>query len=104
MANTLKDLGSYAVTASFGTAYTVPALTKFVTGILHLVNTTNNTITIQFCKNGDTESNAILWNFPILANDFIEFGKGIIFSAGETIRIKASGTGVTFTGAGIEVT
>ena len=104
MANTLKDLGSYAITTGFGTAYTVPGATKFVTGTFHIVNTTQNTITVRFCKNGDTADNALLWDFPILANDFIEFGKGLLFAAAETIRIKASATGMTFTGSGIEVT
>lgn len=102
MANTLKDLGSVAITTSFATAYTVPGATKFVNGVLHIANSTQNPILVRVCKNGDLAANALLWDFSVPANDFIEFGRGLILSAAETLRVKADAAGLTLTGAGIE--
>lgn len=95
MANTLKPIAVLELTAAFQTYYTVPALTTFTTGIIHIANQSASAATIQLCvvpsAGSPTADNAILWNFSIAANDFIELGRGILLPAASSFRALASG-------------
>lgn len=109
MANTLKAVAALELTGTFQTVYTVPAVTKFTCAIIHIANTTSSAKTVQVCivpsAGSPTAANALLWDFSIAANDFIEFGKGDIWLADATLQAKASASSaVVLKLAGIETT
>jgi hypothetical protein len=96
MANALKTLAVVELTDSYASAYTVPALTTFTCGMLHIVNrdTSQRTVTVLLRTGGsDLEAEAILGpDFPIAALDFVELFKGASLAAGTIIRAKADVT------------
>jgi hypothetical protein len=109
MANTLKPVAVAELTAAFTTLYTVPGATKFTVGQLHLVNASPSAKTVRVCvvpsAGSPLQSNAILWDFSIAANDFIELAKGDIWDTGVTLQALASaGTSVNVKLAGVETT
>lgn len=90
MANALKPVAVTQLTGSMATIYTVPALTTFTVSMLHLVNTTTAAATVRVCVvptgGSALQSNAIMWDFSITANDVLEILKGDIWAAGTTLQ------------------
>jgi hypothetical protein len=70
-----------------------PALPAVVS-VIHIVNTTAGSATVQMSlvagNETPSESNALLWDFNIPANDFIEFGEGITIPVRYSIKTKVS--------------
>lgn len=109
MANTLKPVAVTELTGSFTTIYTVPGSTKLTVAQLHLVNATASARTVRVCvvpaAGSPGQSNAILWDFEIGANDFIELAKGDIWDAGATLQaLASSASSVNVKLAGVETT
>ncbi len=107
MANTLKPVAVVELTAAFQTIYTVPASTSFTAAVLHLVNASGAAKTVDVClvpaAGSPLQANAILWQFSIGANDFVELAKGDIWPTGSTLQARASaGTSVNLKLSGIE--
>ena len=82
------------LTTAFQSVAAVPPGVTYALKLIHLTNTTNAPRTVQVCyvpaTDTPTQSNALLWDFSIPANDFLEFGEGDVLSAGSSIRAKAS--------------
>lgn len=75
--------------------------------MLHLVNTTAGPITVQVCLvpagGTPTQANALLWDFSIPANDFIQCSDGLLMNPGESIQALASaGASVNLQFSGLE--
>ena len=109
MANTLKYIPTLLLTTSFQTVYTVPASTLFTVSMLHISNNTNVDRLVQVCvvpAAGSADStNALMYDFSIAPNNFLELLRGDIWGAGVTLQAKASaGTSVTIRISGIETT
>lgn len=94
MTNTLKSVAVATLSTSFSTIYTVPTSTSFTVAVLHLVNTTASSVTVQVClvplAGSASQSNALLWDFVIQPNDVIELLRGDIWAAGAFLQTKAS--------------
>lgn len=108
MANALKSVAVNEIdNAADETIYTVPALTQFTVGVISIANTTNAAKTIRLYRvpsaGAAAQANAILFDFSIPANDFIEFGRGRQWLAGDIIKARASAaTSLNIEIAGIE--
>ena len=107
MSNTLTQVNVTQLTTSFATIYTVPGATTFTVTMMHFVNATASDVTVQVCvvPNGGSpqQSNAILWNFTIKANDVVELLKGDIWPASATLQaLAASNTAINIKLAGIQ--
>ena len=80
---------------SFGLIFAVGHQYQLTVSCIHLCNTTSAAVTVQLSAVGPSalagQPNALLWNFSIPANDFIEFGEGIILLSGWSIWGLASG-------------
>lgn len=105
--NVLKALAVTPLTASFTTIYTVPAVTLFTVGMLHLSNVTNSAVTVRLCvvpnAGSPTVGNAILWDFQIAPNDVVELLKGDQWPAQSTLQALGSTlNAVTLKLAGVE--
>lgn len=96
MANTLKGVAVLELTASYVTIYTVPALTKFTVGMLHICNrdTSQQTVTVLIRATGtDVDAEAVVGpDFPIEAKGIRELLKGAVLEAGWLVRAKAGVT------------
>jgi hypothetical protein len=61
---------------------------------IHLSNTTNAAVTIDLClcasPDPPTAANALLWQFSLGANDFLEFGEGLWLPPGSSLQGGAS--------------
>jgi hypothetical protein len=107
MANTLKKLAQAQLGTGISTLYTVPGATKTVIGVVHVANTTNSDKTFRLhhvpsAGSADT-TNALAYDLTVKANDFLEFGKGLVLETGETLQGLASAAGaVTVQVSGIE--
>ena len=109
MANALKALAVAPLTTSFTTLYTVPSLTTFTVGMLHLVNTTGSAVTVRMCVVPSAGSplvgNSLLWDFQIQANDVVELLKGDQWLAGASLQALGSTlNAVNLKLAGVETT
>lgn len=74
---------------------TVASLVKQITlSSVHISNQSGSAVTVSVCEvqGGGTASaaNALLWDFEIPANEFIEFGEGIVIVARASLQAKAS--------------
>ena len=108
MTNALKVVAPFAVQDSFSDIYTPGGGVTFTTGVIHIANTHTAAVTLELCIDdggGDVQTNALLWDISIPANDFIEFGQGIILAAGSSLSAKASVTDkIIINLSGIETT
>lgn len=81
------------LTTGFQTVYNNSVLT-LVISIIRITNTTGGAVTVSLCyvPDGGTaaDNNAVLWQFSLGANDFLEFGQGDVISPATTIQAKAS--------------
>jgi len=94
---------------SFVTIHTVNTTRWLRFENIHLVNATAVAVTVQFCivpaGGAAAATNALLWNFSIPANDFIEFGEGLRLGPGGLVRGSAgAGNAITATVCGVEKT
>lgn len=86
-----------ALTAAFQTLYTVSSARALRIGVMHLANVSGAAVTASVCavaKAGSPAAgNALLWNFSVPANDFIEFGEGLLLPAESSLRAMATAPG-----------
>jgi hypothetical protein len=79
---------------AFSTVLTVGYQQQFTVTLIHIANATGNDRTVQLCAvpvgAAPAQANALLWDFTVPKNDFIEFGDGMILRAGWTIQGLAS--------------
>lgn len=94
LTNTFQSL--HAV--GFGWTHTVKSI--------HAVNVTAGAVTLSICvcKSGASPSaaNALLWQYSIPANDFIEFGENVILTACEIKAAASQNNGITLFLSGVE--
>lgn len=95
MANTLKYVAVNEIdNAAVETIYTVPASTTFTVTMCHIANTTNAAKTIQLHlvppAGAAAQANALLYDFSVPANDYVELLKGDIWATGVSLQAKAS--------------
>jgi hypothetical protein len=95
--------------AGFATLYTPATQSKreCVVSRIHLANTTGGAITVRICTvlpgGTPTQANALLWDYSIAANAYVEFGKDLVLLWGVSLQASASvGASVTLTFAGQE--
>jgi hypothetical protein len=94
-----------SLTTGFQLIHQTNAHRAFTLNMIRLTNVTAAAVTVQVCyaPTGQAASaaNAVLWDFSIPANDFIEFGEGDIVrdasiqalaSANDAVNIRISGT------------
>lgn len=93
-----KSVAVFQSTNAFTQVYAVPASTEFTVEMIHIINTSALDVTVSLClvpsAGSPLASNAILWDFEVAANDFIEFMKSDVWPAGSSLQIKASTTAV----------
>lgn len=75
--------------------------------VIHLVNTTGAPVTVQVCvvPHGGTPSvaNALLYDYSIPANDFLQFDEGDFLSPNSTLQALASaGNSVNLRFSGVQ--
>jgi hypothetical protein len=92
-----KRSGVAKLTAAFATVYTVyPAYWGRVS-MIHLDNSTGSDVTVRLClvapSGTPIEDNAMLWDFTIPANDFIEFGDGYWLPPSSSLQASCSSDG-----------
>jgi hypothetical protein len=92
---------------AFATIYTVNYQRQFTASCIHLVNTTGGAVTVQLTAAGPgiapATANALLWSFSIPANDFLEFGEGLIlFSQWVVSGLASAPNAITAIVCGIE--
>ena len=99
-------LGQAAITTGVTTLYTVPAATRAFVKDLDIVNTSAGALTYRvfLVPSAGTAgtSNALFYDFPISANENIQWTGTQILNTGDTIQIQASGTGITITASGAQ--
>lgn len=82
------------LTTSFQVIHTVPSELSLNLSSILIVNTdvAQRTVKVCFVAPGTSpiQSNAILWDYPIAPNDFIEIGSGQIIPAQYSIQASAS--------------
>lgn len=78
---------------ALATVHTVHSERWLKVASLHLTNTTNTSKTVRVCSvpSGDAAaaSNALVWDFTLDGNDFLEFGEGTMLAPGATIQASA---------------
>ena len=98
MADTLQPGAVTPLLTSFAVLYTVPAATKAVVALLRLVNTSGAAVTVRLCvvpsAGSPAVGNALLWDFSVAANDFIDMGRGLSLPAEASVRALASADSV----------
>lgn len=92
---------------AFGVIHTVTYQTRLTVAVIHLANTTGADVTVRISLYPDggapTNANALLWDFIVPKNDFLEFGEGLILLSKVSLAALASaGNSVTLTLSGIE--
>jgi len=103
----LLGQGRYNNTTA-NTVYTVPASTTAIFTSIRVANTTGAEVTarIFIVPSGGTadQTTAIVYDFPVPANDYQEFiGKPIHLETGGTVQVRnGTANGLTFTISGLE--
>lgn len=102
-----KVSASLQLTGAFQTVHTVDSHRWLTVSNIHLTNTSNSAATIRMCfvapGSSASEANAVLWDFSLDANDFLEYGEGVILFPNWTIQALASAlTSITVHVFGIE--
>jgi hypothetical protein len=99
MATVVNSGGVSAGNGSFATIYTVADSSYLEVAIVRISNTNGTEVTVRAClvnPGGSAQtSNAIVWDMPIPANDFVEFASGDLWVAGQTLQVRGSTSGVT---------
>lgn len=79
---------------AFSTLHTVDNARWFTVENIHIANTTADLVTVQLCLvpagGAAAQSNALLYNFVVPANDFLEFGAGLRLGPSGLIRAQAN--------------
>jgi hypothetical protein len=101
-------LAQAALTTSYVTVYTTPALTRTYVKSIDICNTTAGTLNlyISLVPSGGTAGtgNALYYNFSVAANSRAQWAGTQILTPGDLISVKASGAGLTVTITGGEAT
>lgn len=78
----------------FAAVHTVGYQRQLTVSLIHIVNLTAGAVTVELCACGNgiapSITNAILWNFSVPANDFLELGDGMILLDRGSIQGLAS--------------
>lgn len=82
------------LTNVFQTVYTARGNRRMRVTLIHLVNCANASRTVRVCLVDPgavaAQANAILWDYVVPANDFIEFGEGQLLVPLMTVQALAS--------------
>ena len=99
-------LAQAAMTNAYATVYTTPVGTRTFVKDITIVNTTASPIGIyvSLVPSGSNASanNAVFYNNSLPGNTTVEWCGAQIMNGGDTIQIKGSTTGCTFTASGGE--
>lgn len=105
--NVLTATAVTQLTSSLSAVYTVPTGKTFTVAMIHLANTSNSSANVRLCLTTGSagQTNALMWDFPVAANDVLEVLKGDIWTTGmilsgyclptTTVNIKVSGIETT---------
>lgn len=93
--------------AAFAVVHTVGFQRQFTVTLIHICNTTANAATIRLCVhqagNAAAAANAVLWDYSIPANDFIEIADGMILLSQWEIEARTGTAGaITLLVCGVE--
>lgn len=90
----IKANATLPLTNAFQTLYQNNNVLSLTVSIFRITNVTAGAITVSMCyvPPGGTANaaNAVIWDFSVPANNFIEFGKGDIIDPSVSIQAKAS--------------
>lgn len=93
--------------AAFAVIHTVGYQAQLTVTLIHIVNTTANAATIRLCVHAEgaaaAAGNAVLWDYSIPANDFIEIADGMILYSRWAIEARTGTAGaITLLVCGVE--
>jgi hypothetical protein len=98
------QLGQAAITASYAPIYTVPAGTITYLKDMDVCNTTSATVSLSVSivptAGLASASNALFFNLPVPATSTLQWTGTQILTAGSTLQVKGSTTGLTITASG----
>lgn len=101
-------LGQAAITTGYTTVYTVPAATRTYIKDFDISNTTAATVYIYVSivptLGTAGTANALFYSNALPANTTIQWTGSQVMMTGDTLQVKASGTGCTITASGGEAT
>lgn len=99
-------LGQQAITTSYATVYTTPALSRTFVKEFDIINTTAAIIYIyvSIVPTGGTAgtANALFYYNALPAYTTMQWTGSQVMNAGDTIQVKASAVGCTITASGGE--
>lgn len=99
-------LGQAAITTSYATVYTTPALSRTIVKEFDIINTTAGALDIyvSIVPNGGSAGtgNALFYANSLPANTTMQWTGTQVMNEGDTIQVKASNTGCTITVSGGE--
>ncbi len=94
MVDVLKPVAVVQLTTSYQTIYTCPAATKAAVAFIRVVNVTSTQQSVRLhvtpAAGSEGSQNAIMYDFQIPGNDFIDSAKGMMLAAGDFISALAS--------------
>jgi hypothetical protein len=96
-----------AITTSVVTLYTIPAINRSIVQDIMIANTTGGALTCNIffvpAAGSAGTTNAILYGFSIGANTSYHWTGSQVLFPGDTIQVQASGTGLTISISGLQV-
>ena len=85
------------LTDSFVSAFDGVKGGRRIVSLIHVVNVSSSPVLVSVCECGQSGSptidHALIWQYEVPANDFFEFGEGVIIGAGNSLFAKASVSG-----------
>jgi len=98
------QLGQAAITTSYAPIYTVPVGTITYLKDMDVCNTTSTTVNLFVSIVPQTNTagvtNALFFNVPIPGGSTLQWTGTQILTAGSTLQVKGSTTGLTITASG----
>jgi hypothetical protein len=91
-----------AVGTTSTTLYTAQNSGRTLVSCIHICNTTNNKRTISLCHTSISTGTAILYDYDITGNNYLNLDLFHIMNKDEVIVASASDTGLTITLSGME--
>lgn len=92
-----RVVSAKSLTTAFQVVLTAYAFGTLRINMIHLVNTSAADVTVRLCfvpltnpVTAPAAANAVLWDFNVPANDFLEFGEGDHLAAYTSIQALAS--------------
>lgn len=108
MTNTAKRLGQATMDVGGNTVYTVGVSTTAILKSFDICNTSASLIKVRvhLVPSGGSAatSNAILYDYPIVANGTFGWEGEQVLPTGASIRVAGNVAGCTITASGVEIT